>query len=240
MRTPEEKAFFLREGYLHVPGVLTSDLLEQLRSEYDRVWSEGNGVHVNQQELLRHRAFIDLIEYPPILERHRGILETQVQLLQYDLLYQAPGSDFPPRVWHRDLVHPGDFPLSINTILYLDDMPPERGPTYVIPGSHRGYDRPPKDRVFDPLPGETPVLAAAGDAVFINSAIWHSASRNVSDGVRRTIYLYYGHWWMKPYEADQARPWQCLVGASEQRLCLLGYRMPDGDLHQYPGEPDVW
>jgi ectoine hydroxylase-related dioxygenase (phytanoyl-CoA dioxygenase family) len=77
------------------------------------------------------------------------------------------------------------------------------------------------------------VHASAGDAVFINSAIWHSGGRNRSDGLRRAIYLYYGYWWLKPYEADQQRPWQALEGAGEQRLRLLGVKMPAPDLHQY-------
>ena len=240
MWTPDEKSQFLEQGYLHVKEIVSPELLDTLRREYDRVWGEGDGVHVNQHELLKHQTFIDFIEYAPILGRHQAIFETQTQLLQYDLLRQGPMSDFPPRVWHRDLVHPGDFPLSINTIVYLDEMTPERGRTFVIPGSHKGYDKPPKDKVFDPLPSEVAVAVDAGDAVFINSAIWHSASRNVSDTPRRTIYLYYGHWWMKPYEAQQTRPAECLIGATRQRLCLLGYQMPDGDLHQYPGDPDVW
>ena len=80
------------------------------------------------------------------------------------------------------------------------------------------------------------VMADAGDALFINSAIWHSGSRNQTDGLRRGIYLYYGYWWMKRYEMDQTLPWQALEGATESRLQLLGLRMPDRDLHMY--DPD--
>src|SRR4029077_11245751 len=105
--------------------------------------------------------------------------------------------------------------------------------TYVVPGTHRGVSQPPKDKINEPLEGEIAAYAAAGDAVFINSAIWHSGARNRSDGLRRGIYLYYGYWWLKPYEADQQRPWQCLVNASQQRLQLLGVKMPEGDIHQY-------
>jgi ectoine hydroxylase-related dioxygenase (phytanoyl-CoA dioxygenase family) len=187
--------------------------------------------------LLKHQTFIDLIEHPPILDRHRAIFGDQTQLLQYDLLRQGPRNEtFPLRAWHRDFVFPGEYPISINTILYLDDMMDERGPTYVLPGTHRGTANPPTSRVNEPLEGEVAAYAAAGDAVFINGAIWHTGSRNRSDGPRRSIYLYYGYWWLKPYEADQQRPWQCLANASEQRLRLLGVKMPQADLHQYdPG-----
>ena len=46
---------------------------------------------------------MELIEHPPILDRHRAIFGNQVQLLQYDLLRQGPrNSAFPERSWHRD------------------------------------------------------------------------------------------------------------------------------------------
>lgn len=230
--TPEEKSFFLQNGYLHAKGVLTPEHLAHIRAEFDRVWDTGR--RCNQHELLAHKTFIELIEHPPILDRHRAIFGDQVQLLQYDFLRQGPRNEtFPLRAWHRDFVFPGDHPLSINTILYLDDMTEERGPTYVVPGTHRGADRPPQDRTNQPLDGEVAALAAAGDAVFINSAIWHSGGRNRTDGMRRGIYLYYGYWWLKPYEAERQRPWQCLENASAERLQLLGMKMPGRDIHMY-------
>jgi ectoine hydroxylase-related dioxygenase (phytanoyl-CoA dioxygenase family) len=231
MLTNDEKAFFLEHGYFHAKGVLSPEYLAHIRAEFDRIWDlPGRN---SQHKLLQRRSMIDLIEHPPILDRHRAIFGDQTQLLQYDFLRQGPKSDFPLRSWHRDFSVPGDLPLTINTILYLDDMTPEKGPTYVVPGTHRGPALPPKDKIGDPLPGEIGVLADAGDAVFINSAIWHSGSRNASDGLRRGIYLYYGYWWIKRYESEQALPYQAFEGATEQRLRLLGVKMPQGDIHMY-------
>src|SRR5438046_3188816 len=187
MVTPEERQFFLEHGYLHARGVLMGNHLEQIRSEFDRVW-ELEKPRANQHKLLKYPAFIELIEHPPILDRHRAIFGNQVQLLQYDFLRQGPRSDARERHWHRDFSFPGDRPLSINTILYLDDMTEEVGPTRVVPGSHRGEALPPEARVGGPLPGEVAVYATAGDAVFINSAIWHTGGRNQSEGLRRSIY----------------------------------------------------
>lgn len=232
MFTPEEKAFFLDQGYLHAPGVLSGDHLEEVRTKFDRIWDLGRPC--NQHELLKHKTFIELIAHPPILDRQRALFGNQTQLLQYDFLRQGPRNEtFPERAWHRDFVFPGDHPLSANTILYLDDMTEARGPTYVVPGTHRGNALPPADRLNRPLEGEIATYAKAGDAVFINSAIWHSGARNRSDGPRRGIYLYYGYWWLKPYEAQQQRPWQCLENADQARLQLLGVKMPGNDIHQY-------
>ena len=232
MMTKEEKAFFLREGYLHVRGVLQGDHLKLIQDEFDRV-CELEKPKVNQHRLLKYGAFIDLIAHPPILERQRAIFGNQVQLLQYDLLRQGPGSTFPLRAWHRDFVFPGDRPLSINTIIMLNEMTDTRGPTRVVPRTHLGEQYPPADKLNQPLPGEVAVHAEPGDAVFINSAIWHTGGRNSTDGLRRGIYLYYGYWWLKRYEAEQELPWQALQNASEERLRLLGIKMPDRDLHMY-------
>lgn len=232
MITPEEKRFFLEQGYLHVPGVLSGDYLQLIQDEFDRVW-ELEKPKVNQHRLLKHRVFIDLIEHPPILDRQRAIFGQQVQLLQYDLLRQGPHSDRPPRAWHRDFVFPGDRPLTINTIIMLNEMTEERGPTRIVPGTHRGTELPPPAFHHQPLAGEVAVYAQPGDAVFINGAIWHTGGCNQTDGVRRGIYLYYGYWWLKRYESEQTLPWQALEQASEQRLRLLGVKMPDRDIHQY-------
>ena len=233
MRTPDEHAFFLEHGYLHAKNVLEGSHLALIQSEFDRVW-EQEKPPVNQHKLLKHRAFIDLISHPSLLERHQAVFGNQTQLLQYDLLRQPPhNTAMPAYSWHRDFTMRGDFPLSINTILYLNNITEETGPTRVVPGSHRGTEKPAPAQSNGPIKGEIPVYARAGDAVFINSAIWHTGGRNNSDGLRRGIYLYYGYWWLKRYDAERALPWQALENADETRLQLLGLKMPSGDIHQY-------
>ena len=129
---------------------------------------------------------------------------------------------------------PGDTPLSVNTILMLDPTGEEAGPTRVVPRSHRGTSQPAPEEAGRPHPEEAAVHCEPGDAIFINSAVWHTGGRNTGGGLRRGIYLYYGYWWLKRYESDRALPWQALEGASDLRLELLGIKNPGGpDLHQY-------
>lgn len=234
MYTAEEKTFFLEHGYLHAKGVVEGEHLELLRREFDRIWALEKP-RVNQHKLLKYPVFIDLIEHPPIVDRHRAIFGAQTQLLQYDFLRQGPKSESAERGWHRDFVFPGDRPISINTILYLDDMTEEVGPTRVVPGSHRGEALPvARDQ---PHRDEIAVCAAAGDAAFINGAIWHTGGRNKGEGLRRGVYLYFGYWWLKRYESEQVIPWQATENASAARLELLGIKMPDRDIHMY--RPDA-
>jgi ectoine hydroxylase-related dioxygenase (phytanoyl-CoA dioxygenase family) len=227
---------FDEHGYVLAKGILQGEHLRRIQDSFEHVW-ETEAAPRNQHKLLKHQPFIELIEHPPILQNHRAIFGAQIQLLQYDLLRQEPHQEGPLRSWHRDFSFPGDHPLSINTIVYLDEMSHEKGPTHVLPGSHRGWRQPPtEDERNQPLEGEVAIGAEPGDAAFINSAIWHSGGINRSAGLRRGIYLYYGHWWLKRYEWQQAIPWQALENADEQRLQLLGMRQP-GDLHIYP--PDA-
>ena len=171
-----EKGTWMYVGVTLIVGHFVIPFLALLRIEFDRVW-DAESPKVNQNKLLKYQAFIDLLEHPPIIDRHRAIFGAQTQLLQYDFLRQGPKGDAAERGWHRDFVFPGDRPLSINTIRYLDDMDDDGGPTRVVSGSHRGEALPTaKDH---PVDEEVALYANAGDAAFINSAIWHSGSCNI-------------------------------------------------------------
>lgn len=233
---PASAALLIAEqGYAVCRNLLDPTLLAEVREEFDRLWvSHGAAGRVFQQQLLASPVFVRLIEHPPILDIHRALFGDQVQLLSLDLLRQGPDSSAPDYAWHRDFHFPGDHVIAANTILYLDDLTPESGPTRVVPGTHRGRQGPPDDGCGGPLPGEVAVTAQAGDATVINAAIWHTGGRNRSGGLRRAIYLYFGWWWLKPYFAEKGPlPWQAAVGATPERLSLLGYRMPGRDLHMY-------
>lgn len=234
--TPREREFFLENGYLCVEGAIDGAHLRQMQEAFDHVWEAEGGEktrRVATHQLLKHRPFIDLVEHGPILERHRAIFGRQTQLLSYDLLRQGPHSAFPDRRWHRDFTFPGDCPLAINTIIFVDDIDEQAGPTRIVPRTHTGEQYVPADKVGVPLEGEVAVPVTAGTAIFINGAIWHTGARNDSDGLRRGIYMYYGYWWLKQYGAEHALPWQALEGASQERLELLGVKMPGRDLHMY-------
>jgi ectoine hydroxylase-related dioxygenase (phytanoyl-CoA dioxygenase family) len=234
MYTVDEMRFFQEQGYLHAHNVLSADELAFYRTEFDRIWEiEGKTGRVWQYQLLKYQSFIDLIEHPNILGRMRAVFGNQSQLIAYDLLRQGPENNMKERSWHRDFTFPGDRPLAINTILYMDEMTDERGPTRVVPRTHLGEQYPPQEQSNEPLPGEVACYGAAGDACFINGAIWHTGGKNKTNGLRRGIFLYYGYWWLKRYNEETALPWQALQNASEARLKLLGVKMPDRDLHMY-------
>ena len=145
--TEAEKAFFLKNGYLHARQVLAPELLDKVRPEFEQIWAAGG--RANQLVLLKHRTFIDLIEHPPILARQAAIFGRQTQLLQYDFLRQEPGSTVPLRSWHRDLSFPGERPLATR-------------PAPVRPGPHPAPVRPgppPSPRYFPEAASRPPSRA---------------------------------------------------------------------------------
>jgi ectoine hydroxylase-related dioxygenase (phytanoyl-CoA dioxygenase family) len=242
MVTREERESFLEQGYLVVENAVTGRHLEELQSTFEEVWAKEQPTRqtlvqsseiVRMYQLLKYKPFIELVEYSPLLDRHRAIFGKQTALISYDILRQSPGSQMPERAWHRDFTFPGDRPIAINTIVFIDDVDMETGPTRVVPGTQCGEALPPKEKIHEPLEGEVPVPVKAGSAIFFNAALWHTGGRNQSNRLRRGIYIYYGYWWLKRYYSETPIPWQALQDASTQRLELLGIKMPDRSLHSY-------
>lgn len=240
MLNDDDWEFFNTNGYILLKNVLDNDHLKKIQACFKKIAGDCNTkAKWNQHILLKHQEMIDLIEHPPIIDNIRALYGSRTQLLQYDFLYQPPSCKGDQRLWHRDLVFPGDNIISNNSILYLEDIDEESGPTYVVPGSHRGWiDLPEGEALKQPREDEVAIHAKAGDMAVINSAILHSGGLNKSKTChRRNIYMYFGYWWMKRYENNQLLPWECLKDSTETRLELLGVKQYSGDMHIY--KPDA-
>jgi hypothetical protein len=216
--------------YIHGGAVLGPDLAI-LRDEFDRLFTQHpNGV--DQRVLLTSPAFVDLLHRPSVLGPAREVFGDQCQLLMYALRRGCDPNNGSPRKWHRDFDFVTDRLISLNMILYLDDLDSDDGGTAVIPGTHR--QREVLAAEGQPDPREVRVSARAGDLLLNWSTLVHSSTPKRSEGNRRLVLLYFGYWWLKRYEYDSALPWQALVGASEERLRLLGVKLPGRDLHVDP------
>ena len=100
----------------------------------------------------------------------------------------------------------------VNSMIMLDDMTRDNGPTRVVPGSHHWAPinvpyvnigdwepqpltpeeaaRIPKD-LSAPYPGEVLVEAPAGSAIICNSSMWHAGTLKKTDAPRRMLHLTY-------------------------------------------------
>jgi ectoine hydroxylase-related dioxygenase (phytanoyl-CoA dioxygenase family) len=147
--------------------------------------------------------------FPKIYDLFRG----RVRLLSNEYFVTPPRSK-PRLTWHRDAdernyagIDLADSLVTLNALVLLSDVGPENGPTLAIPGSHRW----PEHRSVssssqgagdDPstLRGHVALCGPAGTAVFFNSRLSHSQSRNASDSERHALVLVYGHRWMRAFD----------------------------------------
>lgn len=220
------------DGYVAARGLLDAGQVQELRAEHDRLF-EAHPAGVDQRVLLASPAFLRLLEDSAVTRLARQAFGDQLQLLMYVLRRGASPQGDAARRWHRDFEFVTDRLVSLNVIVYLDDLDAADGATAVLPGSHR--DPAPAAGHGEPVPGEVLVPVRAGDGLLNWSTLIHSGTPRDSAGPRRLVLLYFGYWWLKRYEHDSPLPWQAYENASQDRLRLLGALMPGRDLHCDPG-----
>jgi len=221
----EEQAGQLDEnGYFIIPGFFTADELAALRAEYD-TWEaraaksfadyniEPGAVFII--DLYNKSAVFDLSFKcgPTLAAAHRLIGEIKV----YSLNGRNPGKGLGRQLLHSDVARVGaDDWHVVNTMILLDDVTEDNGPTRMVPGSHRW---PPlnvpdyndddgllgrrgemtaDERALiptDPLaphPAEIHLTGTAGTICVINAHIWHGGTQNVSGRKRRLLHFAVG------------------------------------------------
>ena len=128
---------------------------------------------------------------PTLLDAVEAALGDDVHLLAYEAI-EIPSGGGKDRDWHSDFHFPTDAALVVNVGIYLQDMTDDRGPLYVVPGSHRWNREPTEDEVEAELPGEVKLSLVRGSAVVFHGRLWHTGSSNASDAPRRAIFPYFG------------------------------------------------
>jgi ectoine hydroxylase-related dioxygenase (phytanoyl-CoA dioxygenase family) len=185
-----------REGYAHLPGVLSAGEIAALAAEISDVFAT-SGIDrerdVNDefrygmfnrsalaQKAIGARAILDVIE--PLLGKDchviantawRNVEGHKGGRWHVDAGPHVPRDENVP--WPDAIPYPV---FAIGMHLFLQDCPREAGPTAVLAGSHRSGRLPPQDRDFDPdltFDNRKAVLLAAkaGDAILFVSDVWH-------------------------------------------------------------------
>jgi ectoine hydroxylase-related dioxygenase (phytanoyl-CoA dioxygenase family) len=221
----EEQARQLDEdGYFVVPDFFTAGEIAALRAEYDK-WEAKAAKSFADYNIEPGAVFIiDLYNKSPVFDlsfkcsptlaaAHRLLGEIKV----YSLNGRNPGQGIGQQLLHSDAARAGaDDWHVVNTMILLDDVTEDNGPTRMVPGSHRW---PPlnvpdyndddgllarrgemtaSERALipaDPLaphPAEIHLTGTAGTICVINGHIWHGGTRNVSGQKRRLLHFAVG------------------------------------------------
>lgn len=212
---------FSRDGYLHVPQLLTPAEVAALRAKTDECFANRESIdpkfvsYVHGAFVLRRGAeydplFSNLAERPDILELASAALGSQPAFNALNVIRNEPGQAIS--VWHVDdvleLPLPDDIPrfdarirlpvLWLTIQVALSDIETEaHGPTQFVPGSHYSGRRPPKDEENPTFEGRgpVPVFCKAGDVYLTNHQCWHRGAPNLSDRTRYVLQLQYATRW---------------------------------------------
>ncbi len=219
--TEAQRNAFADDGFLVVRNALDADAVAHLVDESDRLAEaflrkpvisgkpEYNHLDL-RRGLLKEKALLALVSNSTTVPLLVQLLSPNIHLHSTTIIYKRPeNAEDPPfrRGWHRDIRIPKDLgheqlPLVGIKVCYCltDFQQPNCGMTLMARGSHRlpGPLNIPKGNV-DPVDVEVCDLQLkAGDALFFENRIYHTAAPNRSDRVSKVVIYGYAYRWMKP------------------------------------------
>src|SRR5678815_1667645 len=219
--TDDQRKAFAEDGYLVVPNALDSKTVAQLITESDRLAEpflnkpelagkpEYNHLDL-RRGLLKHKTLLSLVANSKTVPLLVQLLSPNIHLHSTTVIYKRPESRDTPsfrRGWHRDIRIPKDLghtqlPLVGIKVCYCltDFHKPNSGMTLMARGTHLRTE-PLKIRKgeVDPLGVEVKDLQLnAGDALFFENRIFHTAAPNRSERTSKVVIYGYAYRWLKP------------------------------------------
>lgn len=216
----EQQQAFDRDGFLVVPNALQAETVARLVEASDRLAApflkkpllldkpEYNHIDL-RPGLLREEALFELIDHAATVPLVVQLMSPNIHLHSTTLIYKRPSHpEAVPfrRGWHRDIRIPRDLghqnlPLVGIKVCYCltDFHQSDSGMTVMARGTHLRTEplTIAKGRV-DPSDVDVCDLRLnAGDALFFENRIFHTASPNRSDRVSKVLIYGYSYRWMK-------------------------------------------
>lgn len=249
--TNEQRKSFADDGYLVVPNALDRQTVDKLLEEADRLAApflnkpeladkpEYNHLDL-RRGLLKQKNLLALVSNSTTVPLLVQLLSPNIHLHSTTIIYKRPETPDAPsfrRGWHRDIRIPKDLgheklPLvGIKVCYCLTDFPePSCGMTLMARGTHLRPEplKIPKGHV-DPLGVEVKDLRFnAGDALFFENRIFHTAAPNRSNRTSKVVIYGYAYRWLKPEIYLETPDEQQLLETDPiTRQLLGGYRDVD-------------
>lgn len=204
-------------GVVHRPNLLSTETVAKINAEIDLVFYDGRfgvandylGHTLRMNATIRHSPTVatDVVVNPSLLRVAESVLHAYCQNLQLGTAHVAeihPGE--PEQYLHRDDRNWGSIhrahPLSVISIIALDEFTEETGATRVIPGSHL-WDDAYELTVQRYGPGhyehlEMPALLKRGSAITFLGTTLHGGGANTSINTkRRALIIQYVVGWIR-------------------------------------------
>ncbi len=201
--------------------------------------------------LAKHDAFLDLVDHPRMLPLIVDAIgwNIQVRITHLDVRPPYPTGLVPGALgtgrgddaragynslqWHQDLSRPHQFErvsldgrlpfLELKVGYYLSDLTEHNsGAIALVPAS---YTRPAhvlRDQDYQVNPAEVVELnVRAGTAMLWRNTTWHCVTPNLSNRVRKVMYVGYNYRWIRPDDYVQQDP-DLIARSTPIRRQLLG------------------
>jgi len=211
---------YRKRGFLRVPGLLSTEAVEGLKSELDellaredseagrraarsesfpRQSSSGRPVRNLVDPIVPHsRCVRRILQSEDILEPLVSLLGDEPRLFKDKLILRPPGTE--GYGLHQDYAYygwtgvPADQMLALQ--IAIDDADADNGALQLYPGEHQRPLRPTEhdgnDLREDLIASEAELVPTrAGDGLFFHSLTPHRSGKNRSRRFRRTLYLTY-------------------------------------------------
>ena len=205
------------EGYTVIPGLLSRQHLEELRSATARLDTFAVDYSVKQQVSPRAQfaggAVTKLIAHPPTVQFLERLFGDEIVFMSYAYARSEPGH--PGISIHTDgqpygseiFGYEGSCPCTVRVLYYLQDLTEEVSPFRVIPRSHLAMHAHANPYLrYESHPEEVMVTAAAGSAVMINHRVFHGNFPNAGNYARELLAIAYRPAWAGPV-AQEVEQW---------------------------------
>ena len=193
------------EGYVILPNLADSEILETIRKTFDRIVQEEGenaarehhqeaGVHRIANLVNKGRVFEAAWSHPLILACCAHMFGRPFKISSCNGREALLGGGHQPL--HSDWKFergPVNSAHSCNSLWAIDDLTADNGAPRLVPGSNL-IPGPPQDYLEDPEgphPDEIIAEVPAGSVVMINAHTWHGGTKNTSGKRRRVLHSYY-------------------------------------------------
>ena len=243
---------FREQGYLVIENLLSEEELERVRQRTEDLISGAVPGYPTRDielepdaettELATVRKLNRCAENDPVIRDHarnprilaivQSMIGPDIKLYSSQCFMKPPGGVEKP--YHQDSAYFPIEPMDLVTCwTALDDVTLEKGPMWVIPGSHRqglrdhGQVWMVRGRRDQQVPAElmdrsreTPLIMSAGSCSFHHSLLLHGSTPNRSDSSRRGLAIHYmsarSHWTDK----ENPQPSYLLLQGRESPGCV--------------------
>lgn len=234
------------QGYTLIPDFLSTERLEQVKNQFDRLLGANKGRNDFEGEhteriytlVARDPVFADIAEDPTIMTLCDALFMPNYLLTASQAIAISPGET--PQPWHTDdSFYPIPRPrpmISLSTIVAVDDFTAANGGTEIVPGSNLWGDEELGGNYAGPggaidasferklKTQSMPVEISAGTCIVFAGTLLHRGGGNNSQGIRRAFSNQYCQPWARPQENFfLGIPPEKVAAMSPKIQSLLGY-----------------